>query len=86
MKQLFTTLSCSILLFFAQLPVSAQDTTQPGALKQINQGSEQADKIYGKEIQKQTLTKKSFEKLDTASNKGNKATKKYRKKCKRKHQ
>jgi hypothetical protein len=85
MKKLFTILMCSVLFLFVQLSVSAQDSTQPGAVKQINKTNEQADKIYGKEIQKRTLTTKSFESLDSAASKANKTKKKCCKKCRRKH-
>lgn len=73
-----------MLLLFVQLSVSAQDGTQPGAIKHINKTSGQADKIYGKEIQRKTLTTKSFERLDSAANRTNKIKKKCCKKC-RKH-
>jgi len=86
MKKLFTILMSSVSFLFVQLSVSAQDSTRPGAIKQINKTNEQADKIYGKEIQKQTLTTKSFERLDSAANKANKTKKKCCKKCRRKHQ
>ena len=43
----------------------AQDSTKRGALKQISSSSEQADKLYGKKIQQQSLLNNKLEKTDT---------------------
>ena len=82
MKKLLTIFICTVMFLFTQLWALAQDSTQPGAMKQVNKTSGQADKIYGKEIQRRTLTTKSFESLDS-TNKSNKTKTKRSKKCSR---
>ncbi|MEO8567588.1 MAG: hypothetical protein ABI419_00585 [Ginsengibacter sp.] len=80
MKKLFAIFIFGVLFLFAQSSVYAQDTTSTGAINQIYKTSEQADKLYGKEIQKKNMSAKTFESLDTVA--VNKAAKKN-KHCKR---
>jgi hypothetical protein len=62
-KKIFTLLLCSIL--FLIHPANAQDISKNAAIKQINKTSVQADKLYGKKIQQQTLSTNSFVKMST---------------------
>jgi len=64
MKKTRTILLGAIILL-AGATVHAQDSTKHHAFKQIGKGSENADNLYGKKIQQQTLSNKRFEKLDT---------------------
>lgn len=87
MKKLFIILKCSVLFLLVQASVYAQDSTQTGAIKQIQKTSEQSDKLYGKKIQKQSLSTKTFESPGTvaAVHKTNKLKNKGCKKHKRRH-
>ena len=84
MKNLHNILVCGVLFLLVQLSVSAQDSTHPGAVKQINKTNEQADKILWQRNTETYSTTKSFESLDSAANKTNTTKKKCCKKC-RKH-
>jgi len=64
MKKTRTILLGAIILLVGAT-LHAQDSTKHNAFKQISKGSENADNLYGKKIQQQTLSKKRFEKLDT---------------------
>ena len=64
MKKTRTILLGAIILL-AGARVRGQYSTKHHAFKQINKGSEDADNLYGKKIQQQTLSSKRFEKLDT---------------------
>lgn len=66
MKNIFKTLMTGVLFLFAFGNARAQDSTQSSATQHIHETSEQAEKLYGKKIQQQTLTLQSFEKADTA--------------------
>ncbi len=83
MKKIFTILLTNALFLLAHETSLAQDSTKSNAVKHINETSERADNLYGKKIQQQSLTVKSFEKMDTVA-----AGKQSKKKCarhKRKH-
>lgn len=83
MKKIFTILIGNALFLLAHETSLAQDSSKSNAIKHVSETSERADKLYGKKIQQQSLTIKSFEKMDTAATK-----KQTRKKCaahKRKH-
>lgn len=73
----------NVIFLFAFENSHAQDTTKSPAIKHINETSEQADKLYGKKIQQQTLSSQSFEKIDTLA--VQKQHKKKCAKCKHKH-
>ncbi len=83
MKNIFTTLMVNTFFLFAFGNAHAQDSTKSPAIKHINQTSEQADKLYGKKIQQQTLTLQSFEKADTVAVQNQ--PKKKCARCKHKH-
>ena len=86
MKKQFTILICSLLFSFVQASIYAQDSTKTGVVTQINKTSEQTDKLYGKEIQKKSMSTKTFESLDTiAVSKADKKNK-HCKRNKRRHQ
>ncbi len=82
MKNIFTIFMVNAFFLFAFESAHAQDSTSSPAIKHINQTSEQADKLYGKKIQQQTLALKLFEKADTVAVQ-NQHKKKYTR-CKRK--
>ncbi|MEO6638594.1 MAG: hypothetical protein ABIN25_09965 [Ginsengibacter sp.] len=83
MKKIFTILVITAIFLFASENAPAQDTTKTSAIKLVNETSEQADKLYGKKIQHQTLSLQSFEMTDTTAIK--KENRKKCKNCKRKH-
>ncbi|MEO8110138.1 MAG: hypothetical protein ABI594_08905 [Ginsengibacter sp.] len=76
MKKIFTILIGNTLFLLAQETCFAQDSSKSNAIKHVNETSEQADKLYGKKIQQQSLTIKPIEKMDTLA-----TTKPARKKC-----
>ena len=82
MKKLFTILTNGTLFLFVHAPSFAQDSTS-GAVKHINETSEQADKLHGKKIQQESLSIKKYEKIDEA--KATTTKKKKCTKCRRKH-
>lgn len=83
MKNIFTTLMINAFFLFAFGNAHAQDSTKFPAIKHVNQTSEQADKLYGKKIQQQTLTLQSFEKVDTLTAQNHRKKKCVR--CRHKH-
>ncbi len=86
MKKLFTILILCASLLFVKSSAHAQDSTNPGAVKQINKTSEKSDKEFGKKIQQESLTK-SFEVVDTTTlHKSKKVKKSCRRKCRHKDQ
>ena len=65
MEKMFLTVCFIVAFFLAGANSYAQDSTKRGALKQISSSSEQADKLYEKKIQQQSLLNNKLEKLDT---------------------
>jgi|GEM_PF-3043615 len=57
----------AICLVFFINHATAQDSTKAGLKKQINSSNEKADNLRGKNMQQQSLSTQSFEKLDTAT-------------------
>ena len=82
MKKLFTISMTGILFLFVHVTAFAQDSTS-GAVKHINETSEQADKLHGKKIQQESLSIKKYEKIDKGKATGTK--KKTCTKCRRRH-
>ena len=79
MKKMFKVLFGAVVLLTGTI-VRGQDSTKHSAATHISKGSENADNLYGKKIQQQTLSNKHFEKLDTIAPKPLK-----KKSTKRKH-
>jgi len=78
MKKKLTILLLVASFLLMRLSVFAQDSTKPGAVKQLNGTNEQADKLQGKKIQQQSLSKNHFDTLVTADTAKKKTVKKYK--------